>query len=50
MFKVEELPYNPSDIRKIIRTARKYPNKVINGFTKIKDKKMFNSPHVPKDI
>ena len=41
---------NPSDIRKIIRTARKYPNKVINGFTKIKDKKMFNSPHVPKVI
>ena len=41
---------NPSDIRKIIRTARKYPNKVINGFTKIKDKNMFTSPHVPKVI
>ena len=41
---------NPSDIKKIIRTARKYPNKVINGFTEIKDKKMFNSPHVPKVI
>ena len=41
---------NPSDIKKIIRTAQKYPNKVINGFTEIKDKKMFNSPHVPKVI
>ena len=41
---------NPSDIKKIIRTAMKYPNKVINGFTEIKDKKMFNSPHVPKVI
>tara|TARA_B100000900_G_scaffold406549_1_gene417744 strand:+ start:123 stop:845 length:723 start_codon:yes stop_codon:yes gene_type:complete len=41
---------NPLDIKKIIRTAMKYPNKVINGFTEIKDKKMFNSPHVPKVI
>ena len=41
---------NPSDIKKIIRTARKYPNKVINGFTKIKNKNMFYSPHVPKVI
>jgi len=41
---------DPSDIKKIIKTAMKYPNKVINGFTEIKDKKMFNSPHVPKVI
>ncbi len=41
---------NPLDIKKIIKTARKYPNKVINGFAEIKDKKMFNSPHVPKVI
>ena len=41
---------NPSDIKKMIKTAMKYPNKVINGFTEIKDKKMFNSPHVPKVI
>ncbi len=41
---------NPVDIRKIIRLAKKHPKKVINGFTEIKDKKMFNSPHVPKVI
>lgn len=41
---------DPSDIKKIIKTAMKYPNKVINGFTKIIDKNMFNSPHIPKVI
>mgnify|MGYP001312595489 CR=1 FL=1 len=41
---------NPADIKKIISSAKKYPNKVINGFTEIKDKNMFNSPHIPKVI
>ena len=41
---------NPEDIKKIISSAKKYPNKVINGFTEIKDKNMFNSPHIPKVI
>jgi len=41
---------NPADIKKIINSAKKHPNKVINGFTKIKDKNMFNSTHVPKVI
>ncbi len=41
---------NPEDIKKIIRTAKKYPQKIINGFTEIKDKKIFYSPHIPKVI
>tara|TARA_X000000950_G_scaffold289220_1_gene410965 strand:- start:4521 stop:5246 length:726 start_codon:yes stop_codon:yes gene_type:complete len=41
---------NPSDIKKIINYAKKYPNTVINGFTEIKDRNTFNSPHVPKVI
>ena len=49
-FQGDEPICNPSDIKKMIKTAMKYPNKVINGFTEIKDKKMFNSPHVPKVV
>ncbi len=41
---------NPADIKKIIDTAKKYPNTVINGFTEIKDKKIFYSPHIPKIV
>ena len=41
---------NPVDIKKIINTAKKHPNAVINGFTEIKDKKTFYSPHIPKVI
>tara|TARA_A100001015_G_C14914932_1_gene681952 strand:- start:96 stop:821 length:726 start_codon:yes stop_codon:yes gene_type:complete len=41
---------NPSDIKKIISYAKKYPNSVINGFTEIKELNTFNSPHVPKVI
>ncbi len=41
---------NPNDIKKIIRFATKNPKKIINGFTEIKDRKMFNSPHIPKVI
>ena len=36
--------YNPVDI-KIINTAKKHPNAIINGFTEIKDKKPFFSAH-----
>lgn len=41
---------NPKDIKKIIFYANKYPDKIINGYTEIKDKKMFNSQHIPKVI
>ena len=32
----------------MISAAKKYPNDVINGYTKIKDKKMFFSRNIPK--
>ena len=41
---------NPKDIKKIINIAKKYPKKVIGGFTGIKSNEMFNSPHIPKVI
>ena len=41
---------NPKDIKKIVNFAKKNPNLIINGYTEINDKKMFNSPHVPKVV
>jgi 3-deoxy-manno-octulosonate cytidylyltransferase (CMP-KDO synthetase) len=41
---------NPADIKKIIVLAKKYPTKVICGFTEIKEKNIFNSPHIPKVV
>ena len=44
-------PYcNPNDIKKIIKYAKKNPNQIINGFTEIKDKKLFYSPSIPKVV
>ena len=41
---------NPIDLKKLITTAKKYPNEIINGYTEIKDKKLFYSPHIPKVV
>ena len=41
---------NPLDIKKIIRCAKKYPKIIINGFTEIKEKKIFFSPNIPKVV
>lgn len=41
---------NPKDIRKIVNFAKKNPNLIVNGYTEINDKKMFNSPNVPKVV
>ena len=41
---------NPRDIKKIIKYAKKFPNKIINGFTEIKQKKLFYSPNIPKVV
>tara|TARA_X000000950_G_C13779662_1_gene604554 strand:- start:351 stop:1091 length:741 start_codon:yes stop_codon:yes gene_type:complete len=38
------------DIKKLIKTAKKYPNRIINGYTKITDKKLFLSKHIPKVV
>ena len=41
---------NPIDIKKLLITAKKYPKTIINGYTAIKDKKLFLSPHIPKVV
>ena len=41
---------NPHDIKKIIKFATKFPNMVINGYTEIKNKKLFYSPNIPKVV
>ncbi len=41
---------NPSDIKKIIKYAKKFPNQIVNGYAEIKDKAMFYSPNVPKVV
>tara|TARA_Y100001958_G_C21214811_1_gene540290 strand:+ start:1223 stop:1957 length:735 start_codon:yes stop_codon:yes gene_type:complete len=39
-----------SDIKKLIKTSKKYPNRIINGYTKIIDKKLFLSKNIPKVV
>ena len=46
----DEPIFNPLDIKNLIKEAKKYPNDVINGYTKIKDVKQFRSGNVPKVV
>ena len=41
---------NPSDLKKLLRFAIKNPNKIINGYTEIKDIRLFKSGHIPKVV
>ena len=41
---------NPMDIKKIIKYAKRFPNSVINGYTKIKERKQFYSSNIPKVV
>ena len=41
---------NINDLKKLIKFSLKNPNQVINGYTKIKDKKQFLSKHIPKVV
>ena len=41
---------NPEDIKKILNFAKKNPSLIVNGYTEIKDKKMFYSPNIPKVV
>ena len=41
---------NPEDIKKIVKYARRFPNQVVNGYTDIKEKKLFLSPSIPKAV
>ena len=39
-----------NDIKKLLKTSKKYPNRIINGYTKIVDKKLFLSKNIPKVV
>ena len=41
---------NPNDLKKIINYSKRYPNKIFNGYTKIKEKKLFLSSNIPKVV
>ena len=42
--------FNPNDLKKLIKEAEKKPKEIINGYTEIKDKKLFFSPSIPKVV
>lgn len=41
---------NIGDLKKLIKLALKYPKEIINGYTKITDKKQFYSGNIPKVV
>ena len=44
----DEPIFNPRDLKKLIKFAKKYPADVINGYSKILDKKDFFDENIPK--
>lgn len=46
----DEPIFNPADINCVIKNLKKYPKKIINGYSKIKDKKLFLSKNIPKVV
>ena len=42
--------FNPNDLKTLIKEAEKYPKEVINGYTEIKDRKLFFSSSIPKVV
>ena len=42
--------FYPNDLKKLINSAKKNPHEIINGYTEIKDKKLFSSPSIPKVV
>jgi len=42
--------FNPNDLKMLINEARKKPNEIINGYTEIKEKKLFFSSSIPKVV
>ena len=42
--------FNPNDLRMLIKQAEKKPKEVINGYTEIKDRKLFFSSSIPKVV
>ena len=42
--------FNPNDLKKLIKQAERKPQEIINGYTEIKDKKLFFSSSIPKVV
>ena len=42
--------FNPNDLKLLIKQAEKKPKEVINGYTEIKDRKLFFSTSIPKVV
>ena len=42
--------FNPNDLKILIKQAKKKPKEIINGYTEIKDKKLFFSSSIPKVV
>ena len=42
--------FNPNDLKRLIKEAEKKPKEVINGYTEIKDRKLFFSSSIPKVV
>lgn len=42
--------FNPKDLKKFITYSSKNPNEIINGYSDIKDEKLFRNPSIPKVI
>ena len=42
--------FNPHDLKMLIKQAEKKPKEVINGYTEIKDRKLFFSSSIPKVV
>lgn len=40
--------FYPQDLKKLVKEAKKKPKEIINGYTEIKDKKLFFSSSIPK--
>ena len=42
--------FYPNDLKKLIKEALKNTNQIINGYSEIKDKKLFYNPSIPKVV
>ena len=42
--------FNPNDLKRLIKEAEMKPKEIINGYTEIKDKKLFYSSSIPKVV
>lgn len=46
----DEPVFNTNDLSKLIKSAERYPDQVLNGFCAIKDNELFRSGNIPKVV